>query len=235
MRLHKYISKCGVTSRRKAESLIEQGKVKVNGNIITEMGMTINPVKDIVTVNNKRIYMNENKIYIKLNKPRGYVTTMSDQFNRPTVMDLVKDIDERIYPVGRLDFNTSGLLLLTNDGDLTNKITHPRNHIDKTYIATVKGKVNFKDIKAFEKGIDIGGYITAPGKLEILKVYNDKTDVKIIIHEGKNRQIRRMMKALGHPVLKLKRIAIGKIDIKDLEIGKWRFLNKTEIDYLKSY
>lgn len=235
MRLQKYISKAGITSRRKAEELIVKGKVKINGETVTEMGIKINPDKDIVSVNNKEIDIIKRKIYVMLNKPEGYVTTMDDQFNRPKVIDLVKGIEERIYPVGRLDYNTSGLLLLTNDGELTNNITHPRNHIDKTYIATVKGILSKDKLERFEKGIDIGGYITAPARIQLIKSYEDKCDVKITIHEGKNRQIRRMLDVLGHPVLRLKRIAIGELTLEGLSKGKWRNLKSVEIEYLKSF
>ncbi len=235
MRLQKYIAKAGVTSRRKAEELITKGKVKVNGEVLREMGIKIDPEKDIVLVDNKKIDIVENKLYVMLNKPEGYVTTMDDQFNRAKVTDLVEEIKDRIYPVGRLDYNTSGLLLLTNDGDLTNKITHPKNHIDKTYLARVKGILSESKLKRFEKGIDIGGYITAPAKIELIKKYEDSCDVKIIIHEGKNRQIRRMLEILDHPVTKLSRIAIGNLTLNGLPKGKWRNLNSKEIEELKTF
>jgi len=234
MRLQKFISMAGVTSRRKAEEIILKGKVKVNGKIVKELGTKVDPNKDIVTIDGKRINIADKNVYIMLYKPEGYVTTLWDEFNRPKVIDLIKGIDERIYPVGRLDYNTSGLLLLTNDGELANKITHPKNQLKKTYIALVKGIPKGQDIIKFEKGLDIGGYITAPAKLEILKKYKDFSKVKIVIHEGKNRQIRKMMEKLGYPVIKLERIKIGELNLKGLKKGEWRYLTDDEIAYLKN-
>ncbi|SHJ48211.1 pseudouridine synthase [Paramaledivibacter caminithermalis] len=234
MRLQKFISLAGVASRRKAEEYIKMGRVKVNGKIIKEMGVKINPEADRVSLDNRDIKILDNKIYIALNKPKGYITTSSDQFNRPTVLDLLKGVSERIYPVGRLDYNTSGLLLLTNDGELTHRITHPSSHIYKTYVSKIKGIISSKEMSRFEKGLNIGGYVTAPAKIELLKEYRNNCLVEIIIYEGKNRQIRRMMDVLGHPVITLKRISIGKIHIDNLPEGKWRYLTKEEIKYLKS-
>ncbi|SHJ65911.1 23S rRNA pseudouridine2605 synthase [Caminicella sporogenes DSM 14501] len=234
MRLQKYIAMAGIASRRKAEEYIKQGKVKVNGKIVTEMGVKIDPDKDEVYFNGKKVFIQDKKIYIMLNKPEGYVTTLSDEFNRPKVIDLISGIDERIYPIGRLDYNTSGLLLLTNDGDLTNKLTHPKNHIDKIYIAKIKGIITAEKMKKFCSGIDIGGYITAPANIKLIEKYKKNCLVKIIIHEGKNRQIRRMMDILGHPVITLKRIAIGKLSLGNLKKGSWRYLSEKEVNYLKS-
>jgi len=234
MRLQKFISMAGVASRRKAEEIILKGKVKVNGKIVKELGTKVDPNKYIVTIDGKRINIADKNVYIMLYKPEGYVTTLWDEFNRPKVIDLIKGIDERIYPVGRLDYNTSGLLLLTNDGELANKITHPKNQLKKTYIALVKGIPKGQDIIKFEKGLDIGGYITAPAKLKILKKYKDFSKVKIVIHEGKNRQIRKMMEKLGYPVIKLERIKIGELNLKGLKKGEWRYLTDDEIAYLKN-
>lgn len=234
LRLQKYIAKAGITSRRKAEKLIEEGRVKVNGKIVKEMGIKIDPKQDEVLVDNKKAELEDKKVYILLNKPEGYVTTLSDQFGRPTVVDLIKGVKERIYPVGRLDYDTSGLLLLTNDGNLTNKITHPSNHIDKTYISKIKGRITEEELNKFRKGLDIGDYVTAPAHIEILEKFNRSTLVKIIIHEGKNRQIRRMMDTINHPVIKLKRVSIGKINLQDMSKGNWRYLSMDEIRYLKT-
>ncbi len=234
MRLQKYIAKAGITSRRKAEKLIEDGRIKVNGEVVKEMGIKINPQNDVIEFDNKEIFLEEKKVYILLNKPEEYVTTLSDQFNRPIVTDLIKGVTERIYPVGRLDYNTSGLLILTNDGELTNKITHPKSKIKKTYIAKIKGLISDLEMKQFRNGINIGGYITAPADIELINKSTNSCVVKVTIHEGKNRQIRRMMDIIGHPVLKLKRISIGIITLENLPKGLWRYLTSEELKYLKS-
>ncbi|QEK12192.1 rRNA pseudouridine synthase [Crassaminicella thermophila] len=234
MRLQKYIAHSGVASRRKAEELIKLGRVKVNGKVIIDMGVVVDPTSDVISVDNKVIQLERNKVYIMLNKPEGYITTLSDEFNRPTVADLVKDINERIYPVGRLDYDTSGLLIMTNDGDLSYQLTHPKHEVKKTYIAKIKGIPNNKELHMFKTGIDIGGYITAPAQIEVLKKEREACLVKVIIHEGKNRQIRKMFDKINHPVTKLKRIAIGKITMDNLQKGKWRYLTDSEIKYLKS-
>lgn len=232
-RLQKYMAACGVASRRKCEEIILNGRVKVNNETIKELGTKIDINNDIVCVDNKVITPEEQKVYIALNKPEGYVSTVKDEKGRKTILDLVL-VKERIYPIGRLDYDTSGLILLTNHGEVYNKIIHPRVAIDKVYIALVEGIPDDNIIKTFEKGIDIGDYITAPGKCEILKKYNNSTELKITIHEGKNRQVRRMCQAVGHPVIKLKRISVGYITLGGLEKGKWRYLNQTEVEYLKN-
>lgn len=233
-RLQKYIARCGVTSRRKAEELILQGKVSVNGNIINELGSKIDSEKDIVCVNNKRVTEKDKYIYIKLYKPEGYVTTVKDQFDRKTVLDLI-NIKERIYPIGRLDYNTSGLLLLTNDGELANKLMHPKYHIYKTYEAIIKGCLSEESINKLKNGILIDGYQTAPAKIKILKSDNaaNVSTVQISIYEGKNRQVRRMFESAGHNVLKLKRISFGDINLEELKSGQWKHLSIQEIDSLK--
>ncbi|MTI67804.1 MAG: rRNA pseudouridine synthase [Firmicutes bacterium] len=234
MRLQKYMAKCGVASRRKSEKLISKGVVKVNGSTITELGFKINPDKDIVKVNNRIIKMEEKSVYILLNKPDGYITTVSDQFDRPTVLDIIKNVKQRVYPVGRLDYDTSGLLLITNDGNLTYKLTHPKHEINKTYIAKIKGIPKENELTKFRNGLKIENYITSKAKIKILNRYKDSSLVEIIIHEGKNRQVRKMCDKIGHPVIWLKRIALGKITIDNLEKGKWRYLNDKEINYLKN-
>ncbi len=236
MRINKYIALCGVASRRKAEELILSNRVKVNDEIITELSYQVDEKNDIVKVDDKIIKEEEKLVYILLNKPEGYITTVKDQFDRPSVLDLVSDIKERVYPIGRLDYETSGLLLLTNDGDLTYKLTHPKHEVEKTYVARVKGKPNRHEIENFKNGLKIEDYITSKAKLKIVK-YDDKKDVstlEIKIHEGKNRQVRKMCKAINHPVLRLKRVAMGKIKIQDCQIGKYRYLTEEEIKYLKS-
>lgn len=232
MRLQKFLATCGVASRRKSEELISSGRVKVNGNIIIEMGFKIDPDVDKVTVDNKQVSLEERKVYIMLNKPTGYVTTVSEQFNRNKVTDLV-NVPYRIFPVGRLDYNTSGLLILTNDGELTYRLTHPKFKVDKVYIAKVKGVPTKEEIKAFENGLKIENYITSPAKINIIKQINDNAVVEVTIREGRNRQVRKMCDAIGHPVIELKRIKMGRIHLGDLEVGNWRYFTEREVNYLK--
>lgn len=231
-RLQKYLANCGIASRRKCEEYILEGKVKVNGNIIRELGTKVNPQKDIVEYENKKVITNNN-IYILLNKPIGYVTTVEDQFGRDTVLNLVK-VKERIVPVGRLDMYTSGALILTNDGDFVYKITHPKHEINKTYTVTVKGIINNDEIERLRKGVKIEDYITKPAKVKILKtdIEKDISRLEITIHEGKNRQVRKMCEAIEKKVLALHRSRIGEIGVKDLELGKWRYLSSKEIKSL---
>lgn len=235
IRLQKFMADSGIASRRKCEELILQGKVQVNGKQITELGTKINPEKDVVEFENK-IINNENKkyVYILLNKPIGYVATAKDQFGRDTVLDLVK-VKERIVPVGRLDMYTSGALILTNDGDFVNKVTHPSHEINKTYNVTVKGIVTDENVKALESGVIIDeNYKTKPAKVKILKIDKEKkiSRIQITIHEGKNRQIRKMCKAIDKNVLALHRAKIGELTVKNIPLGKWKFLNKNEIEKL---
>ncbi|KFX57693.1 rRNA pseudouridine synthase [Clostridium botulinum] len=232
-RLQKYMASCGVASRRKCEEIILNGEVKVNGVVITELGTRVNPVEDNVEYKGSLITKEENKVYIILNKPEGYITSAKDEKGRKTVLDLVK-VNERIYPIGRLDYDSSGLILLTNDGDVYNKIIHPREELNKKYISVVKGEVSKKDIDTFNKGIDIGGYITAPASLEVLSYANGKSTVEVCIHEGKNRQIRKMCTAINHEVLSLNRVSIGEIQLKYLKKGEWRKLTTEELDYIRN-
>ncbi|HHW67878.1 pseudouridine synthase [Defluviitalea raffinosedens] len=234
VRLQKFLADAGIASRRKAEEYILQGKVKVNGQVVTSLGTKINPDQDIVYYNDKKVEIKKKKIYLLLNKPENYVTTVNDQFNRPTVMNLLHSVPERVYPVGRLDYNTSGLLLLTNDGDLTYKITHPKHHIDKVYLATVKGIPSEASLNKLRRGVVIDDYKTAPAKVEMIHTSSNNATLQITIHEGRNRQVRKMCEAIGHPVIRLKRIAIGKILLGDLPVGKYRSLTPKEIDYLKN-
>lgn len=231
-RLQKYIARSGVTSRRKAEELILDGHVKVNGITVTELGTKISPLNDTVSVDNKKISEVRQFIYIKLNKPEGYVTTVKDQFNRKTVLDLI-DIKERIYPIGRLDYNTSGLLLLTNDGELANKLMHPKYHIYKTYIAETDGKISEESITTLKNGVVIDDYKTAPAKVKLLKYFGNKTQIQISIYEGKNRQVRKMLESVGHNVRNLKRISFGEITLGDLKMGSWKNLSDIELQFLK--
>jgi 23S rRNA pseudouridine2605 synthase len=232
-RLQKYIANCGVSSRRKAEELILQGKVKVNGELVTELGFKVDTDKDMVYVDEKLIKPVEEKIYIKLNKPSGYVTTVKDQFDRKCVIDLV-NIPERVYPVGRLDYDTSGLILLTNDGELSNRLMHPRYKVYKTYLARVKGRLNATDLGWLRHGIKIEDYTTSPALAEIVETDGIKTTVKISIYEGKNRQVRKMLEAVGKMTANLKRVSFGNIELGDLKLGEWQHLSKKEVEYLKS-
>lgn len=230
-RLQKYMANCGVASRRKCEEYISQGLVTVNENIITELGFKVDIDNDKIFFKGNRIVPCENKVYIALNKPEGYITSVKDEHDRKVVVDLI-DVKERIFPIGRLDYDTSGLLLLTNDGEVYNKVIHPRVEIDKVYEAVVRGTFTEDEIKKFENGVDIGGYITAAAKLKVLKKEKSRSLVRITIHEGKNRQVRRMCAAFNHDVITLKRLSVGRINLLDLPKGKWRNLSEEEIKYL---
>ncbi|MGL6106891.1 pseudouridine synthase [Romboutsia sp.] len=236
MRINKYIASCGIASRRKSEEIILQGRVNVNGNTVQELSFNIDESKDVVEIDGERIGLAGKQVYIVLNKPEGYITTVKDQFDRPSVLDLVSDIEERVYPIGRLDYETSGLLILTNDGDLTYKLTHPKHEVDKTYMAIVKGIPTSEELSQFEEGLYIEDYKTAPAKIKIVKKDEEKkySICQIKIHEGRNRQVRKMCRAINHPVLRLRRVAMGEITLKDTEIGNYRHLSKEEVEYLKS-
>lgn len=232
-RLQKFMARCGVASRRKCEEIITEGRVKVNNLAVTELGHKVDPDNDRVCVDNKIINIEENKVYIALNKPEGIVSTVKDEKDRKTILDLV-NIKERIYPIGRLDYDTSGLIILTNDGDIYNKVIHPRQAINKVYVALLEGCPNQEEITKFCNGVDIGGYITAQADFEITKRVGFNCKVTITIHEGKNRQIRKMCEAIGHPVIALKRTSVGNITLGNMEKGAWRDLTEEEIEYLKN-
>ena len=216
MRLQKYMAKCGVASRRKSEELIIEGRVKVNDVVIKTLGTIIDPNKDVVKVDDKIIELEKNNIYIMLNKPEGYVTTVKDKHSEKIVLDLIEDIEERIYPVGRLDADTTGLLLITNDGDLAYKLTHPSHEISKKYIALVDGIPNNKKLNKFRKGLKIDGRMTAEAYVRIIKKYKNSSVLEISIHEGRNRQVRKI-KYIRHPVIKLKENSYY-----ELELGRFR-------------
>ena len=233
-RLQKFLAQNGIASRRKCEEYILQGKVKVNGNVVTQLGTQIDPEKDEIKFLNELVKNTDVKhIYILLNKQIGYVTTVKDQFNRETVMDLI-DIKERLVPVGRLDMYTSGALILTNDGNFVYKITHPKHEITKTYNVTLKGKITKDEVENLKAGVVIDDYKTKPAKVRILKIDEEKdiSRVEIIIHEGKNRQVRKMCEAIGKKVLALHRSKIGDIGVQNLKIGKWRYLTEGEVKKL---
>ncbi len=235
MRLHKYIAHTGYCSRRKAETLISEGKVKVNGNLVKNTVTIVNPDVDIIHIDGEIINKKEEKVYYIMNKPRGVISSYSDDRGRRTVVDLMNNINARIYPIGRLDYNTSGLLLLTNDGELTNKILHPSNKIYKTYYATIEGNVDINHLEEMKNGVNIDGYKTAPSI--IIPHYYDRkknvTKIELKIYEGRNRQIRKMFELYEYKVKYLKRVAIGEIQLKNLKVGEYRELTNKELRYLK--
>lgn len=234
IRLQKYMASCGVASRRACEKLIEEGRVKVNGSVVTQLGTSVDPAKDQVEVDGQLIQAVTEMVYILLNKPPGFVTTAKDQFGRKTVLDLLKGLETRVYPVGRLDYQTSGLLILTNDGDLTLKLTHPKHEVYKTYVATVEGHVETHVLNQLENGVDIGDFVTSKAQVSLIKATATESIVKIAIKEGKYRQVRRMFEAVGHPVTALQRTELGKLNLSGLREGDWRHLETAEIQYLQN-
>lgn len=236
VRLQKFLSNAGVCSRRKAEEYILAGKVSVNGKIIYELGIKIDPLQDHVLFNGKTVKLEDDNVYILLNKPIGYVTTVEEQFGRQTVIDLLKGVNQKVLPVGRLDMYTSGAIILTNDGDFIYRVTHPKYEIEKTYQVTVKGIVTNEDVDKLENGVQIENYISGKAKVKILKIDEDKriSRIQITIHEGKNREVRKMCKAIGKDVIALHRSKIENIDVKKLKLGEWRYLSKEEVLALKN-
>lgn len=230
IRLQKYLSQCGVASRRKAEELIQRGDVQVDGMTVTDMGIKIDPGINVIKCAGSLVVPQERILYILLNKPKGYVTTMDDPEGRPIVTSLLENIRERLFPVGRLDIDTEGALILTNDGALAQKIQHPRHETSKTYEATIAGHPNKPLLLQLEKGIILEGKPTAPAKIAVRKTSRHSTLVEITIHEGRKRQVRKMFEAISHPVLHLKRIAYGKLFLHKLPIGKYRILGPRDIE-----
>ena len=232
VRINKFLASCNLGSRRKVEDLIVQGKVCLNNIITTDLSTLIDPEKDVVSVNNQVLTYKDEKLFILLNKPKGYIVTQKDEYNRKTIYDLLPDFARNLHPVGRLDADSEGLLLLTNDGNITNKITHPLYKYEKTYKVIVTGKIKADDILLLRNGVDIGGYTTKTAKVFLNSSSDEKSELKITIKEGKNRQIRKMIAAIGHEVISLKRLQIGEISIGKLPTGNWRFLNDKEILHL---
>lgn len=228
-RLQKILAKAGVASRRRAEELIRQGRVTVNGEVITELGFKVDPASTVITFDGQPVTL-EDKVYILLNKPLGYVTTLSDPQGRPIITDLIPDIAQRVFPVGRLDFDTEGALILTNDGRLGQSIIHPSYEVNKTYVATVKGNPTRAQINQLRKGVLLDdGHKTWPAKVRVMNVTSTGTTLELIIHEGKKRQVRRMLAAIGHPVEALKRTAYGNLKLGNLARGSYRFLTPHDL------
>ncbi len=228
-RLQKIIAQAGVASRRKAEELIQQGRVSVDGTTVTTMGLKIDPSNHRITIDGKPLSPHERNIYILLNKPAGYVTTLHDPQGRPIVTSLLHEIKTRVFPVGRLDLNTEGALILTTDGDLAQKIQHPSFEINKTYVATVERHPSTKNLMQLERGIKLEGHTTWPAMIKVLSKSPRDTTIEIVIHEGKKRQVRKMFDAIGHKVLHLKRTAYGRLKLADLPTGKYRKLNTRDL------
>lgn len=229
IRLQKYLAQCGIASRRKAEELIAKGLVSVDGQIVREMGTSIIPGSQVVLCNGTQVVEKEEKVYYLLNKPKGYVTTLYDPQRRPIVTSLIKDCTARLFPVGRLDLDTEGALILTNDGDLAEKIQHPRNETNKTYETLVKGRPNTEKIASLAAGIRLEDKLTAPAKVTVLAPRGENTLMRIIIHEGRKRQVKKMFAAIGHPVIFLRRTAYGKLILGDLPVGGYRRLSPSEL------
>lgn len=231
MRINKYIAGTGLTSRRKAETLVLNGNVRVNGAIVRELSFQVEE-GDVVEVNGRVVSLEDEKVYFVFNKPCGVVTTMDDEKGRPTVADFFTDVSERVVPVGRLDINTSGLLIVTNDGDFANMMMHPSREIDKVYHARIQGHLSEKKINLLEQGIEIEGRKTAPAKVKVLRTKKGESDVEISIHEGRNRQVRKMFSSVGCPVNSLKRVAYGSVRLGRLQEGSYKKIKPSEVKKL---
>lgn len=232
MRLNKYIAQAGIASRRKADELTVQGKVRINGAVMKEPGYDV-AEGDVVEVDGRVVRHEVKKVYVMLNKPLGYITSADDEKSRPTVMELVADIEERLFPIGRLDYNTSGMLLMTNDGELAYKLSHPKHHVYKTYRARVSGQLSGERLAKLRNGVDIGGFVTSRAIVNVIRQSERSAIVEIKIYEGKNRQVRKMFSAVGNKVLELERVAIGDLYLGHLRQGHYRKLTRQEIEYLK--
>lgn len=234
MRLQKYLASCGVASRRNAEKLIAEGHISVNGNTVTEMGFQVDELSDIVLVDGVQVRPEEEKHYIAYNKPVGEVTTAYDPEGRQTVLDRFRNYPVRLFPVGRLDYDSEGLLLLTNDGDLMNRLLHPSFEIPKSYLARISNHVSDEEIRSLRKGVMIDGRLTSPAEVRLIRHDTFSTELLITIHEGRNRQIRKMVSSVGHQVVRLKRVRFGPVFLNDLPSGMWRKLTEDEIAKLKA-
>ena len=233
MRLQKYLALCGVASRRHAEEMIASGRVAVNGVTVTEMGTQVEE-SDAVEVDGRRVFPEAEKKYIIYHKPAGEVTTVSDPEGRPTVLDRFADVGVRLFPVGRLDYDSEGLLLLTNDGDLAVKMMHPSREVDKAYYCKVMGEIAPETIQRLSKGVMLDGHMTSPARVRLIRQEAFAATVMVTIHEGRNRQVRRMFEEVGHKVLLLRRVRFGPLDLGDLKRGEWRYLTENEVRELKN-
>ena len=234
MRLNKFMAGAGVASRRKCDDIILEGRVKVNARVIKKLGVQIDPNNDIVTVDDRPIRIRGPFVYLMMNKPTGVVTTVSDPQGRDTVMDYLPKMDKRLFPIGRLDYNTSGLLLMTNDGDVSQKLMHPSFELSKVYEATIIGELDKDAVERLRSGVDIGGFVTSPSTVKLLKKQGQEATYMVIIHEGKNRQVRRMFEAVDSKVIRLRRVALGALKLGELQEGECRMLTEQEIEYLQS-
>lgn len=232
-RLQKIIANAGITSRRSAEKLIDSGKVSLNGKIVTTLGVKADPSKDKIRINGKLLSHSDSKLYILLNKPSGYITSLKDPEGRPTVMDLLKKVRQRVYPVGRLDYDTEGLLIITNDGEFANILMHPRHKVQKTYMVKIKGKISEKSIKNLTEGVYIDGRKTAPIAIKKKGLREKNSWIEISLQEGRNRQIKRMLEILGYRVIKLKRTSYGFLNLQGVPLGAYRLLTRFEVARLK--
>ena len=233
MRIAKYLAQAGIASRRQAEVMVTQGRIKLNGAVISELYTSIDPDTDVVELDGHVLAI-QKPVYILLNKPAGFICTVSDPQGRPTIMELVKDVEQRIFPVGRLDYDTEGLILLTNDGEFANVIIHPRYKIDKTYQATVRGEIKDQALAKLRQGVELEDGVTAPARVELINRNYRQSIVRLTIHEGRKRQVRRMLTAVGYPVLNLKRISLGFLTLQGLQSGAYRNLQAEEIEGLKT-
>lgn len=234
-RLQKIISAAGITSRRASEELILNGQVTVNGVVVTELGTKADPSVDTITVNGKPLKVSEERLYILLNKPTGYITALKDGQGRRLVTDLLKDVPERVYPVGRLDYNTEGLLLLTNDGEWANRLMHPRHEVEKEYHVRVRGKVLEQQLKRMADGVELEDGKTAPAVVQLVKSGEQNDWISVAIHEGRNRQVRRMCEAVSLSVVRLKRIRYGSLSLGNLRDGQFRYLTEAEVNELAGW
>jgi pseudouridine synthase len=233
IRLNKFLAQAGVASRREVDKMIAEGRIKVNGQVVKALGSKIDDEKDRVEVGGRRVAREEELVCLMLNKPPGYLVTLKDNFQRPTIQHLLPSLRQRVFPVGRLDYDSSGLLLVMNDGELAYRLTHPRFKVPKTYLVKVKGEPDPSELTRLEKGIYLDGKKTAPAKIAQIRSYPKKSLFKIEIYEGRKREVKRMFQAIGHKVLQLQRTNFGGLKLGSLKAGKWRYLTRKEVDYLK--
>ncbi len=232
MRINKFLAECGLSSRRKCEAFVTEGRVKINGKPVSTLATEVGE-RDVVTVDGERVSPIKKHVYLVLNKPKGYVCTLSDDMGRKTVLDLVKDRSERLFPVGRLDYDTEGMLILTTDGDFANRLAHPRNEIPKTYVARIEGAVTEEELNVLRNGIILDGVKTKKCRIKVVEVSDNATKLEVTITEGRNRQVRRMFEHINKHVAFLKRVAIGELKLRGLNRGEYRELSESEVNYLK--